>query len=124
MQDYPSWMEFKRLANMTPAEAQAADALMTAAMANYRMTRAGAVNMPLAELAPASPSESEALSPEQWVAQFLRKEWVVCVSQGVEQRTIRLCLCDGWQIDSDAQEVYVRYSPLVMQLFRGEAPAI
>ncbi|WP_159070508.1 hypothetical protein [Achromobacter xylosoxidans] len=43
----------KRLANMTPAAAQAADAFMNAAMAQYRMARSRAATMLLAGLAPA-----------------------------------------------------------------------
>lgn len=52
MQSYPYRIERKRLANMTPAAAQAAHALMNAAMAQYRMARSRAATMLLAGLAP------------------------------------------------------------------------
>lgn len=118
-----SWKEFQRLASMTPVEVRAADALMNAAVADSRMTRSGVVTMPLADLAPSNPSERGGLSPKDWVAQFLRKVWVVEVSQGDGDLMLSLLLVDIYQFDSDAQLVEFRSSMSAMALFSGEWPA-
>ena len=95
---------------------------MIAAVPEYRLTRSGAVIMPLVDLSPANTADLGELSREEWTAQLLRKTWVVSVSQGGSHRTIRLSLGD-WYIDRDAQEVHVRCSTLAMELFCGDAPA-
>ena len=53
MQSHPYWVELERLANMTPAAAQAADVLMDAAVEGYPMARYRAVTKLQAGLAPA-----------------------------------------------------------------------
>ncbi|WP_241136646.1 hypothetical protein [Achromobacter insuavis] len=111
------------MASMTPAEVRAADALMNAAVADYGRTRSGVVTMPLADLAPCNPSELGGLSPKDWVAQFLRKVWVVEVAKGDSELMLSLSLVDIYQFVSEAQLVEFRNSMSAMALFSGEGPA-
>jgi hypothetical protein len=74
-------------------------------------------------LTPADTVDLGELSLEEWIAQLLRKTWVVNMSQGDTHRTISLILGD-WYIDGDAQEVHVRCSTLAMELFSGNTPDV